>query len=377
MSSSHSSKAATATGDSWLFTPGPLTTSASVKAAAGHDLGSRDGRFLEVNDRLMQRLLAIAGAAQTHVCVPLQGSGTFAVEAMLTSLLPGNGKLLILKNGAYGARMERICKTAGLSFVTLAWPETEAVVPETVAEALAQDPAISHVALVWCETTTGLLNPLEAVAHVVAKAGRRLLIDAMSAFGALPIDAKALPFEALAASSNKCLQGLPGLGFCLVEQRALEDSEGNAVSLSLDLHDQWQGLVKTGQWRFTPPVQIILALDRALEELWQEGGVPARHRRYRDNCRRLTEGLGALGFRPLLPPEQQAPIIVTLLPPRDGDFDFKRLYDGLAARGFLIYPGKLTEQESFRIGCIGDLAAAQVDALLRALSETLAETAAS
>lgn len=360
-------------GDPWLFTPGPLTTSPAVKAAAQHDLGSRDPRFLEVNRRMMDRLLAIAGGAGSHACIPLQGSGTFAVEAMLTSLVPGNGKLLVLQNGAYGRRMARICQVAGLSHSVLGWPETEAVDPRQVAEALAADREISHVALVWCETTTGLLNPLAAVAEAVEAAERRLLVDAMSAFGALPIDAKQIRFEALAASSNKCLQGLPGLGFCIVEERAVEAAAGNAVSLSLDLHDQWQGFVKTGQWRFTPPVQIVLALDRALEELWQEGGVPARHRRYQDNCLRLAEGLQAQGFSLLLPPDLQAPIIVTVLPPPLPGFDFKRLYEALAARGFLIYPGKLTEQESFRIGCIGDLRAPQIDALLSALAEAMSE----
>lgn len=359
-------------GDPWLFTPGPLTTSLAVKAAALHDLGSRDRRFLEVNARVLQRIVELAGAAETHLCVPVQGSGTFAVEAMLTSLVPPAGKLLVLQNGAYGARMAAICQTAGMAHATLSWDEAQPVEPARVAEALAADPDISHVALVWCETTTGLLNPLAEVSRAVADAGRKLLIDAMSAFGALPIDAGEIAFEALAASSNKGLQGIPGLGFCLVEAEALAAAEGNAVSLSLDLHAQWRALVKTGQWRFTPPVQVILALDQALGELRLEGGVAGRHRRYSDNCRRLTAGLRALGFETLLPDALQAPVIVTLLPPKQLDFDFGRFYDALAARGLLIYPGKLTQQASFRIGCIGDLGPAQIDVLLDAIREIMA-----
>ncbi len=359
-------------GDPWLFTPGPLTTSLAVKQAALHDLGSRDRRFLDVNDRVMQRILDLAGAGKTHSCVPVQGSGTFAVEAMLTSLVPATGKLLVLQNGAYGARMAAICETAGMAHATLSWDEAQPVAPARLAEALAADADISHVALVWCETTTGLLNPLEEVARVVADAGRKLLVDAMSAFGALPVDAAKVPFEALAASSNKGLQGIPGLGFCLVEREALAAADGNAVSLSLDLHAQWQALVKTGQWRFTPPVQVILALDQALEELRLEGGVEGRHRRYSDNCRHLTTGLRALGFQTLLPDHLQAPVIVTLLPPTDGAFDFRHFYDALAARGLLIYPGKLTQQDSFRIGCIGDLGPTQVDVLLDAIRTIMA-----
>lgn len=372
MAISDDAKGLSPSGDPWLFTPGPLTTSLAVKQAALHDLGSRDRGFLAVNDRVMQRILDLAGAGDTHACVPVQGSGTFAVEAMLTSLLPATGKLLVLENGAYGARMTAICKAAGLSHSTLTWDEVEPVQPTLVAGALADDPDITHVAVVWCETTTGLLNPLAELAAVVAAAGRKLLVDAMSAFGALPIDAAEIPFEALAASSNKGLQGIPGLGFCLVETGALAAAEGNAVSLSLDLHGQWKALGKTGQWRFTPPVQVILALDQALEELRQEGGVAGRFRRYSDNCRRLTLGLRALGFRTLLPDHLQAPVIVTLLPPADGAFDFGRFYDALAARGLLIYPGKLTQQDSFRIGCIGDLGTQQIDLLLAAIKEIMA-----
>jgi len=358
-------------GDPWLFTPGPLTTSPAVKRAAAHDLGSRDPTFIQINQRVMDRLLAIAGGAGSHVCVPVQGSGTFAVEAMLTSLVPGNGKVLILENGAYGQRMAKICRVAGQCHSVMSWAETEPVQASRVAARLATDQEITHVALVWCETTTGILNPLAGIAEAVEAAGRRLLIDAMSAFGALPIDARQIRFEALAASSNKCLQGLPGLGFCIVEEKAIEAAADNAVSLSLDLHDQWRGFRRNGQWRFTPPVQVILALDQALEELWQEGGVPARHRRYQDNCLRLIDGLQAQGFRPLLPPDLQAPIIVTVLPPDDPGFDFEGLYQSLAKDGFLIYPGKLTRQDSFRIGCIGDLRASQVEALLAALADAM------
>jgi 2-aminoethylphosphonate-pyruvate transaminase len=244
--------------------------------------------------------------------------------------------------------------------------------PEALERALAADPAISHVAAVHCETTSGILNPIEAIAEVTARHGRGLLIDAMSAFGAIPLDAGQVPYDALVASSNKCLEGSPGMGFCIARQAALEATKGNSHSLCLDLHAQWTAMEANGQWRFTPPTHCILALDRALQEFEEEGGVAGRGGRYRENCRILVEGMRGLGFQTLLPDELQAPIIVTFHTPSDPNFVFETFYERLRARGFVIYPGKLTVAESFRIGCIGRLGAAEMRGALKAISEILA-----
>ena len=359
--------AGTPTGDPWLFTPGPLTTSPRVKHAMLHDFGSRDRAFIELTRRVRDRLVGLAGGGKSHVCVPIQGSGTFAVEAMIGTLLPRNGRLLNLVNGAYGRRITRICEYLGRSAAVLEVPENKAIVPDAVDQALTADPGITHVAVVHCETTSGIVNPVREIAAVAARQKRPLLLDAMSTLGALPIDAGGWPVEALAASSNKCLEGVPGASFCIVRRSALAASAGNAHALSLDLHAQWQGLEDNGQWRFTPPVHCLLALDRALEELGREGGIRGRGRRYRENCRILVKGMRDLGFRTYLSDAVQGPIIVTFHVPAGGGFDFGRFYDGLRKRGYVIYPGKVTKAETFRIGCIGRIGPVQMRGLLAAV----------
>jgi 2-aminoethylphosphonate-pyruvate transaminase len=368
-----SEPAASPTGDPWLLTPGPLTTSAAVKSAMLHDYGSRDSHFIAVNQRVRERLLDIVNGRDSHVCVPLQGSGTFVVEAMMGNFVPPDGKVLILINGAYGKRIARICDYYHRATAILETPEDTPVDLEALDAALLAGQDVSHVAVVHCETTSGILNPLEAVAAVTARHGRGLLIDAMSAFGAIPLDARALPFDALVASSNKCLEGVPGMGFCIARREALEAAKANSPSLSLDLYDQWISMEKNGQWRFTPPTHCIIAFDQALQEFEDEGGLAGRGARYAQNCRTLVEGMRALGFRTLLPDELQAPIIVTFHKPADVRFDFEVFYDRLARRGYVIYPGKLTVAESFRIGCIGRMAPEQIEGALAAIRETLEE----
>jgi 2-aminoethylphosphonate-pyruvate transaminase len=363
----------TETRDPWLLTPGPLTTSATVKQAMLHDWGSRDANFIRINKEVREGLLSIAGATGSHVCVPVQGSGTFAVEAMIGTLLPRNGKLLVLVNGAYGRRIVKICQTIGRDHVVIERAENQPIDPAAVTAALVQDPSISHVAVIHCETTSGILNPIEEIANVVARGGRSLLIDSMSAFGALPVDASKIPFDALAASSNKCIEGVPGVGFVLVRKSVIEGAKGNAHALSLDLHDQYVSMEGNGQWRFTPPTHVLAAFHQALAEHTAEGGVAGRGKRYRDNCRILVDGMRALGFETLLPDAIQAPIIVTFHMPADPRFNFQTFYDRLKDRGFVIYPGKLTVADSFRIGCIGRLGATEMKAALAAIREVMNE----
>jgi 2-aminoethylphosphonate-pyruvate transaminase len=297
------------------------------------------------------------------------------VEAMLGTLVPRAGRLLVLVNGAYGQRMVKMARYHGREVVTLETPEDRPNDVAALKGALAADGAITHVAAVYCETTSGILNPIERIAAITAAAGRRLLIDAMSSFGALPLDAREVSFDAVAASANKCLEGVPGVGFALVRERALRAAEGNAPALSLDLYDQWVSMERTGQWRFTPPTHVLAALDQALEEHEAEGGVAGRGTRYRANCRILIEGMRAQGFEPLLPDDLQAPIIVTFRLPADPRFVFDDFYDRLREKGYVIYPGKLTVAPSFRIGCIGRIGSDEMRGALAAIRATLAEMA--
>jgi len=337
------------------------------------DWGSRDKAFIAMNSEVRHRLVALAGAEETHVCVPLQGSGTFVIEAIIGTLLPPEGKLLVLVNGAYGTRMVAIARNMGRAVGSLEWPEDKPVSAAAVDRRLGEDTSITHVAVVHCETTSGILNPIGEIARAVASHGVPLIIDSMSAFGALPLDAREIPFTAVGASSNKCLQGVPGLGFALIQKDALELSKGNAHSLSLDLFAQWAGFEKNGQWRFTPPTHVVAALRQALDEHAAEGGVAGRGARYARNHEVLVDGMEAMGFRCLLPRELQAPIIVTFHMPADPHFVFTDFYERLSEKGFLIYPGKLTVADSFRIGCIGALGETEIRAALAAVSAVLEE----
>jgi len=362
--------------DPWLLTPGPLTTSAETKEAMLRDWGSRDAAFIETNRRVRDRLVAIAGGEGTHVCVPLQGSGTFAVEATLGTMIPPRdaqkaGKALVLINGAYGHRMAKILEYAGRAYATLETPEDTPPDMDDLDAALKADDAITHVVCVYCETTSGLLNPVSDIARVADANGKSLLIDAMSAFGALPLDAAEMTFDAVMASSNKNLEGVPGVGFALIRQSVLEACQGNAHALSLDLYDQWTAMEGNGQWRFTPPTHVICAFDAALDQFEAEGGVSGRHARYKANCKVLVDGMRALGFETLLSDNLQAPIIVTFKMPADPKFDFQAFYDALSRRGYVIYPGKLTVAPSFRIGCIGHLDTAVMTGALGAIKATL------
>ena len=361
------------TGDPLLLTPGPLTTSKAVKQAMVHDWGSRDQAFIAINKAVLEQLPQIVNGTGTHVTVPMQGSGTFAVEAMLTTFVPPSGKVLLLVNGAYGQRAKRILEIARRGFVVHETPEDKPPDLGKVETVLKSDAEITHVFAVHCETTSGILNPIVEIARLAAQNGKRFLLDSMSAFGALPIDVKTMTVDAVAASSNKCIEGVPGLGFVIAREAALRETQGNATTLVLDLHDQWQNFMKTGQYRFTPPIHVIVSFHQALREFLAEGGQPGRGRRYAENGRVLVEGMQTLGFRPLLPASLQAPIIYTFHMPRDPRFVFQTFYDSLKARGYVIYPGKLTVADSFRIGCIGRINADHMRGFLANVAEVLGE----
>ncbi|MBG6078387.1 2-aminoethylphosphonate--pyruvate transaminase [Rubrivivax gelatinosus] len=357
--------------DPLLLTPGPLSTSLRTKQAMLHDRGSWDEAFNRITAEVCRRLVDIVHAGETHVAVPMQGSGTFAVEAALGTLVPRDGRVLVPNHGAYCARILRILATIGRAAVELTVPEDQPMSPAAIAAALDADPGLSHVAVVHCETGTGILNPLEDIARAVAERGRALIVDAMSSYAAVAIDARTTPFDALVAASGKGLEGVPGMGFVIARRTALEASAGRCHSLALDLHDQWRYLQRTTQWRFTPPTHVVAALAEALRQFDEEGGVAARGARYAANGRRLVDGLGALGLQPFLRPEVQSPVIVTFHAPRHPAWDFDTFYHGVRERGYILYPGKLTRVETFRVGCIGALAPADVDGVVDAVARTL------
>jgi 2-aminoethylphosphonate-pyruvate transaminase len=361
------------TGDPFLLTPGPLTTSRSVKEVMVHDWGSRDANFLRINSEVLTRLPDIVNGNADFVTIPMQGSGTFAVEAMLTTFVPAGGKVLMLINGAYGHRAKKILDIARREVVVHETPEDTPPDLSVVERILKETPAVTHIFAVHCETTSGILNPIVDIGALAQRYGKSFLLDSMSAFGALPLDAQAIKPDAIAASSNKCIEGVPGLGFVIARRAAIEATAGNATTLTLDLHDQWRNFEKTGQYRFTPPIHVIVSFHQALMEFFEEGGQPGRGRRYTENCRVLIDGMRALGFQPLLSDNLQAPIIVTFRMPADPRFQFQVFYDKLKERGYVIYPGKLTVADSFRIGCIGRLYPEHMRGALAAIRDILDE----
>ncbi|MBE0454682.1 MAG: 2-aminoethylphosphonate--pyruvate transaminase [Roseovarius sp.] len=340
-------------GEPWLLTPGPLSTSYSVKAAMLRDLGSWDSDFRAMTARLRATLVALLGpGGADFTCVPMQGSGSFVVEAMLGTLVPRTGKALVLANGAYGLRAAAALRQMGRAVEVLDKGDYLPPRGAEVTALLARDPSITHVIAIHCETSSGILNPLSEIAEAVAEAGRRLLVDSMSAFGAVALP-KGLPFDALVSSANKCIEGVPGFGFALVRRGVLEAAQGNAHSLALDLYAQWAEFERSGQWRYTPPTHTVAAFLQALDEHNDEGGVAARGARYGANRDALVAGMRGLGFETLLADRWLSPIITTFFCPADPAFVFADFYDRMKARGFILYPGKLTVVDSFRMGHIG------------------------
>jgi len=361
-------------GEPYLLTPGPLSTSFAVKQEMLRDWGSWDSGFCDMTAALRRQLLAMAGEPDGQFdCVPIQGSGTFAVEAMLGSFVPRAGKVLVLVNGAYGRRIVRTLEYLGRDFVVIDKGDYMPPRGDEVAAVLGADRDITHVVLVHCETSSGILNPVSEISEAVYGAGRKLLLDSMSAFGALALDLREIRYEAMVASANKCIEGVPGFGFVIARKSELVAAEGRSHSLSLDVHAQWQTMNTTGQWRFTPPTHAVAAFMQALRQHAAEGGVAARGARYGANRDALVAGMRELGFETLLKDRWLSPIIVTFFCPAHPAFEFAGFYRLMKARGFIIYPGKLTIADSFRIGCIGQLDAGVMRKVVAAAQGSLAE----
>ena len=361
-------------GEPYLLTPGPLTTAYEVKQAMLKDWGSWDDDFRAMTRDLRARLLALLGPGGAEFdCVPLQGSGSYCVEAMLGSFVPRDGKVLVLSNGAYGLRAAATLDQIGRAKVLLDKGDYLPPRGDEVARILADDPAITHVLAIHCETSSGILNPVEEIAEATAAAGRKLLIDSMSAFGAIPLEPGQIRYEAMVSSANKCIEGVPGFGFVIAKRAAIEAAKGHSHSLALDVHAQWATMEKTGQWRFTPPTHVVAAFIEALKMHQAEGGVAARGARYARNRDVMVAGMRALGFETLLDNRWLSPIIVTFFCPADPAFVFSRFYDLMKQKGFIIYPGKLTVVDSFRVGCIGRMDHHVMTRVVEAARDCLAE----
>ncbi|CAB3369681.1 Hypothetical predicted protein [Cloeon dipterum] len=369
-------------GDKALFTPGPLNCTWSVKEAMLRDLGSRDLEFVQTVQQIRSELLAIAETPESEfTAVLLQGSGTYAVEAVLHTVIPkSGGKILLLINGAYGRRMQTMCSyLPGVEVAVLEFEEDEAVSEDHLEKFLsASQTDFSAVCVVHCETSSGVLNPIEDVGRVV----KRLIptcafvVDAMSSFGAVPIDIEAAGADFVISSANKCLQGVPGFAFVIARRDKLSQCEGNARCLSLDLVAQLRGLEGDGQFRFTPPTHTLLAFRQALTEFKLEGGLTVRANRYKKNWQIVHEGMRKLGIRPLLKHGEKGAdgyIISSFHFPQHPNFDFEKFYKKLSGLGLVIYPGKVTRTPCFRIGHIGDLSARDSQKLVECIEIVLRE----
>lgn len=360
-----------------LLTPGPLTTTDSVKQEMLFDHCTWDNDYKQITQKIRAGLLELAHVSeQDYTAVLMQGSGTFGVESVLTSVIAPTDKLLICANGAYGVRMGDICDHAGISYLLYQESNTRQPDPEKVEKLLSQNPDITHVSIVHSETTSGILNDIAAIGKVVKAAGKTYIVDAMSSFAGVDIPVKEIGIDFLISSANKCIQGVPGFAFIIANRQKLENSVGLARSLSLDLYDQWKGQEKDGKWRFTSPTHVVLAFAKALEELQQEGSIPARQARYENNQKLLSEKLSALGFRPYLSSEVQGPIITTFYYPENARFTFQQMYDYVKARGYVLYPGKTVEEETFRVGNIGEIYPDDIEKLSDILTAFLQEVSA-
>ncbi|WMN59643.1 2-aminoethylphosphonate--pyruvate transaminase [Pseudoalteromonas xiamenensis] len=353
-----------------LLTPGPLSTSQSVKAVMMQDFCTWDDDYnVDVVQKIRTELGQLASKNSEYTVTLMQGSGTASVESAIGSLIPSTGKLLVVNNGAYGARIAEITEYLGIESVVLEFGETESPSLAVIERVLQEEEGITHVAVVHCETTTGMLNPVSDIALLAKRFGKVMILDAMSSFGGIPFDLADWNIDVMISSSNKCIQGVPGFGFVIAKKSIMAASKGIARSLSLDLVSQWETMEKSrGKWRFTSPTHVVRAFSTALDELAQEGGIEARFQRYQQNQRLLVQGMRELGFETLLADGLHSPIITSFYSPKASNYDFKRFYDALKQEGFVIYPGKVSNADCFRIGNIGEIYREDIERLLSAIA---------
>lgn len=356
-----------------LLTPGPLSTTKSVRAAMLKDWCTWDDDYKTLVQNLRKNLLNIADLDhKIWTTVLMQGSGTFSVEATLGSLVPKNGKLLIISNGTYGKRMCEIAKVLGIDYIEYSTEEVEAPKVHELEELLKENEQITHISCVYVETTSGMINPIKKIGALAKAYNKIYIVDAMSAFGGIEIDFLENNIDFLISSSNKCIQGVPGFGFVIGKIELLKDCKNNARSLSLDLYDQWINMEKDpGKWRFTSPTHTVRAFYQALMELVAEGGIKERAKRYKNNQRMLVNGMKSLGFVTLLNEEYMSPIITSFHSPNSKEYDFNKFYNLLKEKSFVIYPGKVTNYDTFRIGTIGDVYERDIISLIDSIKSSI------
>jgi len=357
-----------------LFTPGPLTTSKTVKQSMLRDFGSRDKEFISSVENIREKLLELAEVTKgNYETILMQGSGTFGIESVICSTVPFNGKLLVIINGAYGHRINRIAERLGIETLELIYDEDSIPNVSDIDKTLAANNEITNVAVVHCETTTGIINPILEIGKVIKKYNAEYIVDAMSSFGAYEINLEENKIDFLISSANKCIEGVPGFSFVLAKTEVLKTKQNYSKSISLDLYDQWMGLEKNGQFRFTPPTHSLIAFKQALNELDKEGGIPGRAERYMNNHSVLTEGMAELGFVEYIDRQHQGYIITSFLYPEHNNFSFEKFYNLLSEKGLVIYPGKLSNVDCFRIGNIGHLFEIDMNEILDAIKEVKKE----
>ncbi len=356
-----------------LLNPGPATTTDTVKQAlVVPDICHREKAFTQLVWQIRQDLLKVVNADDHYTSILFAASGTGALEACLTSIVAPQKKIAIINNGSYGARLLKIAERYQIEAVNFEYPFDQALPLAEIEKQIAADSSIDYVAMIHHETSSGLLNPLSEIGAMCQRLGRRFIVDAMSSYAGVPIDVTTDHIDYLISSSNKCLQGMPGLSFVIANKADLLASAGNARSFYFDLHAQYQSLETNGQLAFTPPVQVMYALRQALDELLTET-VAGRIARYRQNYDRLLTGLNKLGFRCLTPSERQSFILAIVQFPDNGVvYNFDELHDYLYEKGYTIYPQKLPITNTFRLSCLGDLHPVDIDNFLQELAVYLA-----
>ncbi len=357
-----------------LLNPGPVSLSERVRRSMlGPDLCHRESEFFDLQDEVRERLLAVYGLDRAQWCaVLITASGTGAVESMVATLVPQGGRVLVAENGVYGERIAQICARYRIPFERLAGDWLRALDLAAIARLIGNTPRdggapFTHLAVVHHETTTGRLNDLRALGELCRQHGLKLLVDAVSSFGAEPLDFADESLAAVAATANKCLHGVPGVAFVIASRRTLEGAVSRTYYLDLARCAAAQERRNTP---FTPAVQAHYALLEALREHAEQGGWPARHRRYAALAEQVRAGFARLGIAATLPPEESSVVLRSYRLP--ADTSYARLHDGLKAQGFVIYAGQGNLSDRlFRISTMGDLSAADIERLLECCGELL------
>jgi|TARA_B100000315_G_scaffold40571_1_gene35417 2-aminoethylphosphonate aminotransferase len=356
-----------------LLNPGPATTTDTVKMAqVVPDICPREEEFSELMAGIRDDLLKIVNVdKKKYTTVLFGGSGTAVMESVIASVVNQEKTLLILKNGAYGDRMQKIVETYSIPFTTLEYEWGKPINLSEVDSYLKSNRNIGYIAMVHHETTSGILNSIENFSELGKNYGHTLILDAISSYAGISIDLKKTPIDFLMSTSNKCIQGMAGLAFSICkksELKHLKDIPNRSFYLSL--YDQYNYMEKTGQMRFTPPVQTIYALRQAIDEYFDEGSLN-RYNRYTENWKRLREGLQKLGFNLLLDPENESHILLTVVEPKNPEYNFDKIHNLLYDKGFTIYPGKLGKKKTFRLANMGAINSIDIDRFINELSNVI------